>query len=375
MMEHSKVLEEVYTTPGQPGSFMSAEKLQKAVHSLKKWNVSLRSIKNWLKTKDTYTKHRFARKNFPRNPTISPCIDGQWQGDLAEMGNLERSNDGVRYLLIVIDIVSKYVWVEPLKSKHGVAILQGMEKIFERAGRRPEKLQTDDGKEFLDKRVQDYLKNMNIKFFTVKSDKKAAVVERVIRTLKEKIFRYLHEKHTKRYVDVLEDLVKSYNSTYHQSIKMSPMEVTTQNEGQVLGSLYGRAWAEDKVDSELESGMRPKHKEGDYVRVSRVKGVFEKGYWGNWTEEIFIVDQVKSRNPYVVYKLKDWNGDLIKGTFYEHEVQGVDKDLNGYWKVEKVLRSRRCGGRKEYFVKWEGYPSSMNSWVSEVDIKRIRRGG
>jgi hypothetical protein len=258
-MDHSDLLAEVYGDPAQPGSFMSAEKLKKAVKELHDVDIPTSEIFEWLKGKDTYTKFRAARRIFKRNPIIAHRIDAQWQGDLAEMGDLANFNDDVRYLFVLIDVVSKFLWVEPLKSKHGHVVLDGLKNILNRAGGRiPERLQTDDGKEFLNKQVQDFLKSKNIRFFTVASDKKASIAERVIRTLKEKIYRFNHEWHTFRYVDVLQDLVKSYNSTYHSSIKMAPNEVNEDNEGEVLGNLYRDTWKEDRIGKKHGRKVRPK---------------------------------------------------------------------------------------------------------------------
>ncbi len=185
------VFKEVYATPGEPGSFSGPEKLQQSLVRERDLEVPIDKIKKWMKGNETYTKYRIARRNFKRNPIIASEIDG------------------IKYLLVLIDIVSKFVWVEPLKSKSGPSVKLAFERIWDKTSRRPKKLQTDDGKEFLYKGVQDMLRKMNIVFFTVKSDKKAAVAERVIRTLKDKIHRYLHEKHRKKYIDVLQELVAS----------------------------------------------------------------------------------------------------------------------------------------------------------------------
>lgn len=363
----NKAIREVYESPKHPGSFSGADKIREALKKVKHLHVSVKDVNNWLKTNDTYTKHRPSRVTFKRNQIIAPHIDAQWQGDLAEVGNIAEHNDGVRYLLILIDVVSKYTWVQPLKTKSGPEVLAAFKTVFETGnGRKPLKLQTDDGKEFWYRGLQKYLQDEGIKFFTLKSDKKAAIAERMVRTIKEKIYRYMHERHTKKYIDVLQDLVSSYNATYHKSIKMAPEDVSEKNEGLVLRTLYGSEWING-----IKKRAKPKLQEGDFVRISNVKGVFKKGYTGNWSEEIFIVTKVKRSVPYVVYKLKDWSGEQIQGSFYEHEVQGVSKDLRGFWKVEKVLDTKKIRGKKHYLVKWEGYPDSMNSWVEESAIKQI----
>jgi hypothetical protein len=365
MSKHEEVLEEIYSTPGEAGSFTSLSKIKRAAKDNKNKDLSCTQIRDWLKKKETYTKYRISRKNFKRNQIISPYIDAQWQGDLAEMGNLSAYNNGVRYLLVLIDVVSKHMWVEPLKSKHGPSVVKAFENIFARTSRRPEKLQTDDGKEFLYQGLQKFLKEQKIMFFTVKSDKKAAVAERAIRTLKEKIYRYLHEKYTKKYVDVLQDLVTSYNNTYHSTIRMTPNEVNESNEGEVLRTLYGHYW-------KPEMGRKyPRFKIGSYVRLNVTKGPFKKGYAGNWTEEVYIVDKTIRAEPYTLYKVKDWNGDEVEGSFYEYELQEVSPDTQGYWKVDKIIKTKTVRGKKKYFVSWVGYPASVNSWVDEKDIKKL----
>lgn len=363
-----KTFEEVYGDPRQPGSFQGPEKLIRGLKKVKNIDATLGKVKQWMEKKDTYTKFRVARRNFKRNPVIAEHIDAQWQGDLAEVGNLAAYNDGIRYILILIDVVSKYVWVEPLKTKSGPSMVEAFKKLFQRIDRKPMKLQTDDGKEFWFSGVQAFLKENNIQFFTLKSDKKASIAERMVRTLKEKIWRYMHEKNTKRYIDVLQDLVSSYNDTYHKAIQMPPSEVDATNEGLVLRRLYGKAWA--KVSKEHQKKKKkPVLKKGDFVRISSVKGAFKKGYMGNWSEEIFIIDDIIYSKPFFLYKLKDWNQEKIDGSFYEKEVQLVSKGLDDYWKVEKIIRERVVRGKRQYFVKWLGYPDDMNSWVD--DIKAI----
>ena len=126
-----KTFEEVYSDPRQPGSFQGPEKLRAGLKKVKNLDAKLDRVKKWIRTKDTYTKFRVARRNFKRNPVIAEHIDAQWQGDLAEVGNLASHNDGVRYILILIDVVSKFVWVEPLKSKSGPSVVEAFKKLFD----------------------------------------------------------------------------------------------------------------------------------------------------------------------------------------------------------------------------------------------------
>jgi hypothetical protein len=145
---------------------------------------------------------------------------------------------------------------------------------------------------------------------------------------------------------------------------MSPSEVNESNEGTVLRKLYGKQWLNRELPK--KRSKKKKLSVGDLVRISRVKGIFEKGYMGNWTIEIFKIKEVIDARPYTLYKLEDLAGVLIEGSFYDHELQLITKDLDGYFNIEKTLHKRTVKGKKLLFVKWEGYPASMNSWVEDV---------
>lgn len=108
-------------------------------------------------------------------------------------------------------------------------------------------------------------------------------------------------------------------------------------------------------------------KPGTFVRLATAKKKFEKGFVGNWTEEVFIIDKIFMSNP-VRYAVKDWNGEQVQGSFYGEELQEITVEKEGYWKVEKILKTRKVGRRTEYLVKWANYDAT--SWVR--DIKRLK---
>src|SRR3981189_960906 len=124
---------------------------------------------------------------------------------------------------------SRYAWAEPLRGKTGNEVAAAFRRVFAQ-GRQPQRLQTDDGREFDNRVVQHLLNVENIRFFTVKSQFKAAVVERFNRTLKTKMWRYFTWTGNHRWVAVLPDLLTSYNSAVHRSIGVAPIEVTNENE-------------------------------------------------------------------------------------------------------------------------------------------------
>ena len=176
-----------------------------------------------------YTLHKPTRRQFPTLPVLVMGMDEQWTANLIEVGNIARYNRGYRYLLTVVDLLSEYAWVEPVKSKTGKDVTAAFKKILKRSsGRRPVKLQTDDSKEFY-KTFHDLMKRKDIRHFSTLGDTKASVVERFNRMLKKRLYRYFTVKNTLSYLSVLKELVAGYNRSYHRSIKIAPEKVSMDN--------------------------------------------------------------------------------------------------------------------------------------------------
>ena len=147
------------------------------------------------------------------------------------------------------------------------------------------------------------------------------------------------------YIDKLDDIVKEYNNKYHTSIKMKPVDVKDNT----------------YIDFKKEINDKdPKFKVGDYVRISKYKNIFAKGYTPNWSEEVFVVSKIKNAVPWT-YVINDLNGEEIIGTFYEKELQGTNQQE---FRTEKVIK-RKC---EKLYVKWKGYDNSFNSWIDKNDI-------
>lgn len=343
-----KKLSQAYFSPNRPSAYGGVQPLKKAVKLRKE------VVQDWLSNQDAYTLHKPVRKNFARRRTIVGGIDQQWQADLIDLQKLKKDNDNYSYLLTVIDVLSKYAWVVPVKNKTSASIIEAFKQIFSK-GRVPSKLQTDEGKEFLNKPFQTFLKERKVGFFTsYNQDIKASVVERFNRTLKEKLWRYFTKKNTLRYLEPLPRFVRAYNRSYHRSIKTAPAEVDSFNQEDVWQNLYGHPKKEK---------LRKLFKMGDRVRISKARRHFKKGYLPSWTDELFTVSRVNKTKP-VTYFLKDDLGSELLGTFYQEEIQKVgDKDI---FRVEAVLERRG----NNFLVKWYGYPESFNSWIPKSAFRQ-----
>ena len=275
-----------------------------------------------------------------------------WAADLADMRAFAKDNKGINFLLLVIDTFNKYGWIIPLKDKTGETMVKAFKTIFEE-GRTPRKLWTDKGREFYNKDMGGLLKLNDIELYSTENEEKSSIAERWIRTMKEKMFKYFTDNNTNRYIDVLPDLVEDYNNTVHSSTKLTPIEASKKkNELTVWRNLY--------PDRYKINNLTPKFSVGDEVRITKKKKVFEKGYTTRWTEEIFTIKEIRETNP-ITYKLEDLQGEEIKGTFYEPELQKTEQQV---YRIEKIIKKEK--GKS--LVKWKGYPDKFNSWVDNKDL-------
>ena len=342
-------MEKIYLDPRVPGSFSGQRTLKRYV------DASSKDVSKFLMRQDAYTMHKPIRRRFPRRRTYAKGINDLFQIDLADMSNVAPYNDSYRYMLTCIDVFSKYAWAVPTRTKSGIEVAAAFrDNIL--SERKCAMVQSDKGTEFLNSMFQSMLRDNNIHFYTSENDDiKASVVERFNRTLKERIYRYFTHKNTRRYIDVLGDLVHAYNHTHHRSIGMSPSDVNAGNEDQVRHRLY----------PPKPKSHKWKYNVGDTIRISMSKRVFRKGYVGSWSEELFTISARHPTTP-VTYTVNDSSGETIKGRFYEPEIQKVIQSANDYYVVEKVLKTKKVGNKVHYFVKWRGYPDTFNSWTTDL---------
>ena len=348
-------LDELFSNFKNDALYTSKTKMLKKVKSLYP-NVKKSQFEKWFMKKRVYTLHKPVQKPSSYSQTMTHSLNVQYQADLVDLSKIAKKNKGFRFLVTCIDIFSKFAWAVPIKKKTGDELVRAFEIIFKK--NRPLLLQTDKGSEFYNRKFKAFLKSENVRLFSTNSEMKASIVERFNRTLKTRMWKYFTDKNTRTYIDVLPVLVNHYNNTYHTSIKSIPSLVSKENAPLIWLNLYG----ENTVVKNY------KYDKGDLVRISKQRKTFAKGYLPNWTEEIFqIVNVITTHNP-VKYEIKDQQNNLIKGTFYENELQKVLQPT--LHQIEKVLRKKFVDGKQHYLVRWLGYPPSFDSWISSTDINK-----
>ena len=298
--------------------------------------------------------HNPIRKKSKKRRVFASNVDAIWAADLVDMQSFSKANKGNKYILMIIDVFSKYGWAIPIKTKTGTEVAKAFNELWKTNAQK--KLWTDKGKEFYNKPMKDLLNKYKIHLYSTENEEKSMIVERWNRTIKRFMWKYFTANRTRKYIDVLQEIIHKYNNTYHRSIKCTPASAREpSNYQRVFDALY----------SPISNTKPPKFKIGDRVRIVRKKETFEKGFTSNWTEELFTISNVKKTQP-VTYELVDTKGEKIKGSFYEQELQKTKQEI---YRIEKVLRKRKRNGVQEVYVKWKGYNSNFNSWIPLTDFR------
>jgi len=222
------------------------------------------------------------------------------------------------YILNVMDTFSKFAWAIPIKSKDGVTVSKAFKKIIKSSKtlnhKPPNLLHTDKGTEFENKHFKSLLDTFKIHMYHTQNLEKSSIIERLNRTLNNKLKIQFEVRNNKKWVNVLQHLLDEYNfKDKHRSIGMTPSEVNRLNEDVVLRTLF-------KQSREKKSIV--KFQVGDRVRITSYKYTFNNKYDSNWTREIFVITEILKTRP-VTYKIKDLNGEQIIGTFYNEELQKI----------------------------------------------------
>ena len=202
--------------------------------------------------------------------------------------------------------------------------------------------------------MQQFFKDNNVKIYHTNSHLKAVVIERFNRSLRELMMKHFVTNNNTVWYNILPKLIKIYNNRFHSTIKMKPIQVNKNNEKYIKENIY----TYDKASK------IPKFKINDLVRISlKRRDIFDKPSSNiKWTEELFKVHSINISNV-ISYKIKDLNDVIIKGIFYEKELQ-LSKNTSEVYVIEQIIRKNK----NKYLVKWRGYSNDFNSWIDKNDI-------
>ena len=199
--------------------------------------------------------------------------------------------------------------------------------------------------------MQKFFKDNNVKIYHTNSHLKAVVIDRFNRSLQELMMKEFVKNNNTIWYNILPKLIKIYNNRYHSTIKMKPVNVNKNNEKYIRENIYT-----------YNKSKNPQI--GDLVRISlKRRDVCDKALSNiRWSEELFKIHSI-NRSNVITYKIKDLNDEIIKGIFYERELQKT-KNISQVYIIEKIIRKNK----NKYFVKWRNYSNDFNSWIDKDDV-------
>lgn len=369
-----KTLTRLYTDPKEPSAFSGIEKLLAAARQHYPY-ITRNRILQFLQKQHTYTLFKPTKTRFKRLRTIPTGWHSDWQCDLMHMSTQKRVNKSYRYILVCIDVLSRYIFLEPLRNKSTASMKSAFESIFSRSPHLPWRLYSgkrnegkksklklvDAGTEFVSKELREFFKQNSIEKVEACTHPvlHATLAERAIRTVREKLNRYLYENRTIYWHSILPDIEHAINHSIHSVTKQRPVDINHKNAEKVWQQLYAGAFQVSHAKK------KPRFEKGATVRVSNQRQTFKKGS-NTFSDEIYRICRVLSwREPHV-YEVEHLTNKSVKGYYYDSELCAVSWD--SMWQVERVLKTRRTKNTTEYFVKWKTRPSKDNCWIRASDL-------
>ena len=381
-----KLLQNVYYGYGNVGALQNnPQKLQEAAAAAaatgkgrgRKVVLTGERVMEFLSKQPSYTvHHRVRKRQFPRRKLLISVPKLRLEGDLLELRDLSSWNSGVNYALVLIDAFTRFVWVEALKNKESKSVADAFLRLHraDPDNLQPLYLYTDAGREFTGAPFQAVMKQLGIQHRVGTAEEfHCPFVERVIRTLKEKLFQAMTAQHTRKWVDILPLVVKTYNQTEHSSIGMSPGEARQPEN--YLSALQNTHPLKGGTPT-TGSGKKYHYKKGDLVRILKGRegpAGMHKGYTPNFSWEIFRIkarantrqhDKHPSRPP--AYILEDLKGEVIENAvFYEPELVRVHPDqLTRPFPIREILAQK--GDR--VLVWFQGHAKSEAVWLPRANL-------
>jgi hypothetical protein len=346
-----EIIRKIYLEPDESASFTGLNAVLKAARKIDP-SITIEQVQDTLREERTYSLHKPRRIHYPRLKTLATGLNSDWQSDLADFQNLKRYNKGYGWLLVCIDVLSRKIYAEPIKTKEAKNVREGFEQIFKRANVLPTRIISDRGREFEAPSMKKFFADKGIVKHVVYSDDiHAGIVERANRTIKSRLYKYLTQYNTYKWFDIIYKIVDAINNSVNRGIGQTPNSVTPENAGRLYDNQF-------KNQKKSKSSL----KVGDIVRMDMAKGKFEKSYLPNFTEELFRIKYVKDSKP-VHYKLEDLKGEDILGVFYNHNIVKTNLEPNA--RIAEVIGERVRNGKKELLVHWIG--EKNDEWIKDSD--------
>lgn len=324
---------------------------------------STKDIEKLLANIDAYTQHKVPKPIKYYNPHYVRTKRKQISADLVDVHWISEENDGITFLLLVVDNFSRIMFIRPLKQKTALLTREALKSIFDNDMSMPTirgmRILTDRGTEFRNRPVRELLEAYGIEMDHAYSNK-ASHIERSALTLQRLLYTFMKHNNSLRYIDHLQTLVLGYNTRFHRSIGMSPIEAEiSSNRTRVIYNL-SEYWHKVK----RKRKVKPKYKIGQSVRIRKNRHIFRRGYEHQFAREPYLIHAVHTHLNEPMYSLRGYDDatDILTGKFYENELTSYTSPV---FKVVGVFEKR--GNR--VLVQKEGY--RKKTWMKASDLRRL----
>ena len=288
--------------------------------------LSKKQVYDFIRRVKPYTKHQQYRGVKKYRKVYARRARYLIQMDLLEFRKYSGENRGYNYILCAIDAFTKKLWTFPLKRKSAEEVHTTVFYFLMRE--RPEKIQTDQGTEFINGTLRATEEAMDppIHHYHTWSIKKASIVERVQRTLRNRLGKIWEARGNHRWIDVLPAITESYNNSVHRSIGMRPNDVGPEHHQLIYRRLYPNPTPTQALKDAKEARRITNHfAVGDYVRMLEYRKLFRKESDLAWTHQVYRIRRVIRSNP-ITFEIEDMDGEAIKGGFYARQLIKVNPD-------------------------------------------------
>ena len=338
-------------------------------------NIRNQELKNVLANSNIYTEFREFKKPKYLPPIRSYGENYLWEADLMFFTHpsFAEENDGNLYILAIIDTFTRRVRMTMLKSKNTTEVTNNLNNLFKES--KPKYLRVDAGGEFISNKFSKMCQQNQVILYVAMEPIKCAFIERFNRTFKRLLVQIMEQNNSLRWIDFLRPALDIYHGRNHRSLEMSPDEASEEiNHDKILRQNLKRYAKFDKIRY-LKNTKPTKFKKGQFVKLFRKKGAFEKGYAKNVTKEYFEIYHIDRKLSKDRYYLKDLAGDKVIGSFYEDYLVAFQPGPNGA--VFDLDPNHNDFGRKNIrgvphiFVKWLGWPKKFNQWVPVDNVRHL----
>ena len=339
-------LKTIYYDVDNSAGFSGVKSIHEYIKKEGKFLVKLKDIKLWLSNQPVYSIFKQPRRKFHRARVIVSEHDRQWDCDCLHMDFQKKYNSGYGYILVCIDIFTRYLFTRPLYALTGENLKEAFTDIF-KYNEAPATIRTDSGSEFKNFIMKQFFQQNNIHHFVTSNEVKSNYAERVIRTLRMRIARLFKYSHSFVWLNSLHQITSAYNNSIHRILKTSP-QIAMCNLSR--SKLWHDQYFKNDIATKTGSSMKFVYNINDRVRISYIPSMFHRAYDEHWSTEIFTIINRKMNQGYDQYQIKASDNSSITGWFYSMELQMVKVDQNQTYEIETILKRRRRNNKTEVLV-------------------------